>query len=927
MKKIFYLLLMMLAIGNNVFAEEIKLRVGYVPDTGFLEEDRQGHIRGYGYEYMEFLSRYGNWKFEYVPCTSWADCGEKLQNGTIELLPAMPGDYRSLKNVTRTDHVIGRYPMALITKDGKVKSQMKIGTNSSNAPVPSFAKVAEQENFKYELVNFKNFFEMEEGLRRDEIDGYIAPVIELGKQKNIAAIFDRQSYRLLVKSENKELLAAMNTAMDEMLMDQPNIRNRLNDKYLRAGGASLILNKQEKDFLSEKGKLTTAILMKDKPYAYHENGELHGVIPAVVKQISEDLNVEIEIIETETPADASNLIQRGAIDFIADAVCDFSWAKTLNMAPTQSYLSLDYVAVTRRGEEIKKNSVVACVPDLLYTKTFIYPRYAESDRFYCKSLEECFSAVSDGSADILFAPRSEVTYLLGETGAYNLEVASESNFSDEISLGVNIDADKKLWRILNKEVNHMDLGKIRNIVNEDMAQTANSFSLQWQLYHHPLRVIGAMFFIILIIAAAVWYRMYLKRKHLNIVQRMAYTDTRYQLPNLTWFETEAKKFLNKFEDAEENLYILAFKIDDFSLNIIYKKNLLTEQVRHMAAELNQTAGILLTATGNEKNSLISLCKEKNSANISRIAREIVRKCGGIETKDARLWINIKVGIADADKNNFHQSVEQAQTACQQSKKEVTIFDTKLQESLDFAKKIEEKMESALQNGEFQAWYQTEYELQTHKPIGEEAFVRWQSPEFGFLMPEKFMPIFERNGFIISVDYFMLEEVCKLQKNRLDEGKKLLPVAVNQSGLHFSEEDYLDKMRKTLKKYNLPKGVIKLEFSEKIFQMSINIEQEKRLTNIINSLQKIGFKIATDDFGSGFSSYKVLNYISPDEMKIDGSLLYGAMQSDKMHDILQNIIDLGNKMKMKVICEGIETKAQENLLLRLGCRYGQGFIFQ
>ena len=255
--------LIIFLIGTNLaFAAETKLRVGYVPETGFLEEDRPGHIRGYGYEYMEFLSRYGNWKFEYIPSTNWDEAGEKLQSGMIDLLPAMPGDYRSLKNVTRTDHVIGRYPMQLITTNGKVKSEMKIGTNPSNAPVPGFKKVAEREGFKYELVNFKNFFEMEEALKREDIDGYITPMLEPSKSKNVAAVFDRQSYRLLVKSDNKDLLAEMNNAQDKMLMDQPNIRNRLNDKYLRPGGSPLILNSDEKNYLAQKKKLTTAILMQ-----------------------------------------------------------------------------------------------------------------------------------------------------------------------------------------------------------------------------------------------------------------------------------------------------------------------------------------------------------------------------------------------------------------------------------------------------------------------------------------------------------------------------------------------------------------------------------------------------------------------------------------------------------------------------------------
>ena len=95
-----------LSTCNIVLAETILID-GYIPGTGMLEEDRRGHYRGYGYEYMEFLSRYGDWKFEYVPSTTWNECNDKLQAGLIDLLPAMPGDYRSIQNVVRTDHVIG----------------------------------------------------------------------------------------------------------------------------------------------------------------------------------------------------------------------------------------------------------------------------------------------------------------------------------------------------------------------------------------------------------------------------------------------------------------------------------------------------------------------------------------------------------------------------------------------------------------------------------------------------------------------------------------------------------------------------------------------------------------------------------------------------------------------------------------------------
>ena len=519
MKKIFCLLMIILGFCANVHAET-KLRVGYVPGMGFLEEDRSGHFLGYGYEYMEFLARYGDWKFEYVPATSWQELGEKLQSGAIDVLPAMPGDYRSLKNVTRTDHVVGRYAMALITHDAIINQKMRIGTIKINPPLPSLPSVAKNEGFEYDLVYFENFFDMEDSYNRRELDGYIAPMLEPNKAKEVAAIFDRQSYRLLVRSDRKDLLKEMNIAMDEMLMDQPSIRDRLTDKYLRTGGTPLILNRLEKKYLAEKKKLKTAILIQEKPYAYWENGQIQGVIPRVIKKISSDLNIEIEIVETHTPQDASNLIRQGKVDFVADAVCDFSWAENLNMLPTQSYLKLEYVPVTRRGINPENASVVACVSEFLYTHTYVFPRYPEEHRLYLPTLKDCFEAVSDGRADILFAPRGEVIHLIEQTDTYNLEQQSVSLFSDSLSLGVSSSADGRLWRILNKEVNHLDVEEIWSATIANLGTPVTHLSLQWQLYHNPLRIIGALIIFGGIILLAFWYKIYLRERNLTAVAHL-----------------------------------------------------------------------------------------------------------------------------------------------------------------------------------------------------------------------------------------------------------------------------------------------------------------------------------------------------------------------------------------------------------------------
>lgn len=598
----------------------------------------------------------------------------------------------------------------------------------------------------------------------------------------------------------------------------------------------------------------------------------------------------------------------------------------INMAPTQAYLQLEYVAVNRRGVDVENLKIVACAKDLLYTKNFVYPRSSEDNRIIANDLKECFKLVSEGKADIVYAPRSEIPYIVEESGAYNLENASESEFVDELSLGVSTQADRRLWRILNKEVNHLDISKIRNTVNEDLSVTSHKFNPQYFIYHYPLRAMSLMATIVLIIAAGVWYRMQIKRKHTATIHHIAYTDARYNLPNILWLEKEAPKYYNDLEE-EERFYIINFSAKRFYNSLNYDQELRDEQIKNMVQSLNKSEIVLLTSTGNEPESLYCLCKAKNDADISRFAKESIRNFGYIVTKDSKIWLNLKAGIChvDFDQNDLHQSIEYAKIACQLAENDTLLFNSKLQNDLEFEKKVESLMENALKNEEFQVWYQPEYDLKTHQPIGSEAYIRWQSEELGFLMPGKFISIFEKNGFIISTDYFVLDQVCKLQKSYIREKKSILPIAVNQSQLHLTEENYLEKMRRLIEKYKIPKGMIKLEFNERCFEGLYQNDQRERMISIMKSLQKMGYVVSIDNFGAGYSSYKMLDRLQVDEIKIDRSLLYLTEESPRMLDILESILKIGERFKIRIICEGIETPEQEKKLMKMNFKYGQGFL--
>lgn len=910
------------------------VKVGYVKDTGFVFEDRPGHKVGYGYEYMEFLSNYAHCNFEYVEYNTWDDLVNAMDKGEVDAAPGMPGDYHQLPNARRTDHVIGRFPMQLVISKKGIKPDMQIGALTSNYPTPGLAGIAKAEGFNYETKSFHNLNELMDAFTRGEIDGYVIPKLNPHTEENVIALFDRQSYRLSVTNDKPDLWNRLNLAMDQLLLNQPDVRDKLNKKYVRNDGAPLVLGKYEKEYLAEHKKLRTAFFLHRQPYAYqNSNGELIGMFPDIIHKISEDLGIEIEIVPTNTIAETAELIKNGQVDFVVDAVCDYSWAEKFNMDPTQSYLTMDYVPVMREGDLEKDISTlkVACVHSMFHTESFINQHYPEERRVNVETPEDALIAVAENRADIAYIRRNSLHSAVENSGTYMLTPAGESVYSEPISFGVYNGEDPRLWHILNKSISHLDADWIRDSLNK-YQQVEVNITPQWILYHHPLRVLLAALVIISAISGFLIYNTRMKKKHVDLVEHMAYTDLRYNLPNVPWLEHNVPIEFETLESENPNIqtfFVVFSMASNATVTKEYGRKIIDKQFMSMAQNLSKDDPVIFVAAGIDVEHLICYCKAENIDALKAWAEEAIHKYSYMETADAnsKIVLRIRAGVSAYNRMIYvQQAIDRAVIACHQnSKNDVNVFDEKLEEQLATQHTIESRMEQALRDGEFQAWYQPKYDIRTRRIVGAEALVRWISPELGFMPPGKFIPLFEQNGFVIPVDHYLLEKTCQLQRERLNAGKEVIPISVNQSRLHMTEEGYLEKMKAVVEKYNLPRGLIELEVTETVFGDFDSKGGTKGAEEIIKGLHDLGFTISVDDFGSGYSSYTMLGNLPMDVLKIDRSILLGADTSQRMRQILGNVIKLGKALKMKVICEGIETVEQENLLLELGCYLGQGFL--
>ncbi|MFI3175153.1 MAG: GGDEF domain-containing phosphodiesterase [Bacillota bacterium] len=256
---------------------------------------------------------------------------------------------------------------------------------------------------------------------------------------------------------------------------------------------------------------------------------------------------------------------------------------------------------------------------------------------------------------------------------------------------------------------------------------------------------------------------------------------------------------------------------------------------------------------------------------------------------------------------------------------VTFFDKTIAQREKEEMKIEQRITKAVEGDEFTLYLQPKFELETNSICGAEALVRWQM-EDGMIVPDKFIPLFEKDGFINTLDFIMYKKVMEHIRKCLDQGVTVYPISVNVSRSHIQNKNFIHQVMDLVHEYNVPVELLELEVTESMF-----VEDRKMLIEFIDNIKKLGITVSIDDFGTAYSSLQVLKDVDIDILKIDKGFLDNIDSSSqrkftKDEAVLKNIINLASDLGYKVICEGIETQEQVDLLLQVGCKYGQGYIF-
>lgn len=422
------------------------------------------------------------------------------------------------------------------------------------------------------------------------------------------------------------------------------------------------------------------------------------------------------------------------------------------------------------------------------------------------------------------------------------------------------------------------------------------------------------------------------RAHLKLrreAKRLAYYDALTGLPNRALLQDRVEQALQKARRNDEKVALLLLDLDNFkSINDSEGHSVgdkLLQEVAKRVVDSSRGIDTVCRPGGDEFLILLPDMRRLESIGdyIERLLQNIAEP---IFLGDNRYDLSASVGasVYPDDSGNLEALHRHADAAMYQAKSEgrnrYHFFSHYIEASTRARHLLESHMRRALEQGVFEAFYQTQYDAKRQAVCGMEALIRWRRNDGQLVSPAEFIPLAEETGLIVPIGKYMLLQACSDAKRLLDCGRPI-SVSVNISAVQFREDSFLSMIKATLSTTGLPPTLLELEITEGVLAHDM-----AKATTLLVELKRLGVRIAIDDFGTGYSSLTYLKQLPIDVLKIDQGFIRDMLSDRSDAAIIEAIVRMGQALGLALIAEGVEEQAQADKLLELGCHTMQGYLY-
>lgn len=931
---IFTITIVVVNLATNVFAnntsgddnEKIIIKVGYCVDYAMIKSPMLDGYEGYGWEYLQKIAEYmdGDYEFEFV-VGSWGEGLQRLERGEIDILgPANYTDERAEKFLfttevfgTETSFLTSLNPDYLTNNSFNKLKDGTVGVVEGDAIIDLFDDYLKENNLTANVIPTDASSLLYE-LEQQRFDYFLTGSMQMETSLNVVLSFDTSPVYLMGHQNSAEILDKIDDAIVKIRQNEFMFQEQLYLKYFNWDTTkNQYISDDEYLLLQEQDLYNVGVSNIYANSMSKNSNEILGVSVDIANFIANKAGVDINLVEI-TPTTTQAELDELDFYFPLDSY-DYNNAEKRS----DYYMKTPLVIIEKGFYGTKYRGMLGMPASYGFnTSTAQYLMSNQDFEFYV-SINDIVADFKSGYLSKMILTDADYRMILQEIN--NIEhsmTVTEYEIGPKIVFSNNFSDDK--IDVINKVISYLSDEEIQSYMLRNIASVSeierSSMQQKYTIFLVVLTVVLGL--------ALHFYRVF-KDKQINDIETH---------DKLTGLLTQAKFITSTRELLENNpgtdYTLLTLDIDNFKyINEIYGYETGSNLLIHIANCIKKIVGedtlfarisgdnfILIFESNTSYLGEIPALTNPHSVLLTRIENLI----------DITHMLTFSIGCYNIPQNSSHEisyMIDSCNIAKSHSKGQLgttlSIFDEEMRERENIKNNIETNMHSALKNNEFVLYYQPKFDIDTKGIYGAEALVRWIKDD-KIIPPNDFIPLFENNGFIEKLDYYVLNQACRFIKNNQD--LYIPQISVNLSGVTLMKKDLVSNILDIVKKHSIETKYIDLEITESAF-----VDHFELAISRINELRELGFTISMDDFGSGISSLGRLRDISIDVLKIDREFIVQfesnitPQEHKKTRTIIKNIVTLAKELEIKTIAEGIETKEQLDFLQLTGCDLGQGYL--
>lgn len=845
-------------------------------------------------------------KVDFVGMVPWNDAFSAYIDYTSE--PVATG---FLTLLTNTDNQI-------FFENFEKFNNIKIGILRNSYFENQLAAYSAQHNFTYIPVYFDTIGQLTDAAQSHEADAILVPSTEKPSDMRLIAKCGSFNYFCAVKKGNAEMLNILNSAISQLKADSPfYLTEKYADFFRNPYLKMAALTKAEYDALMEHETLKILLRENDYPMSYYdsETDRFEGVFVEIIRKIAENSGIELEFV-----SGGSNVSEDAITSGRADAILTVSDSKEGLVTATEPYTTVSYIPVGKKSTSVFEEGKlqVGILSEDDWISDYITSSHPNWNIRQFNSVNSLLRAAEHEKITVALLSSTDMQTKTSLIAHPKLAILDDFSIRIPVRLGISkITCKPQMVNLLNKIIKSVSVPESEF---ESRAYTLSHIyvpNFRDMIYANKIWLLIILLIFITIIAVIKMRETYFKRR--------SQTDALTGLRNKEYFNTAASKILSKSPSTPHLLVSLDprnFKVINDRFGHIIGDQTLVNIANNIKDIFKDTC--LYARSHGDRFLILTEDTPENRARIEKLTEMNIHI-----HNSSNYQVIIKTGVCPISRYDFSTPLSSyidraniaKSNASGRNKSYLSYFTKEMEQDFNIKNSIEIEMVKALERGDFIVYYQPKYELVNDSIIGAEALVRWNHKDRGIISPGLFIPLFEKNGFIVDLDFYVYESVLKMLKSRIISNLPVVTVSMNVSRCHLGDSAFAEKLEMLVNKYQVPKRYIEMEITESIFS-----KDDDSALSLIHELKNHGFNVSMDDFGSGYSSLNLLRQVPIDTLKIDKVFIDNTENSPRGQVIIEEIISMASKINVKTICEGVETKTQRDFLRRSGCDMVQGFFY-